>query len=164
MKLPLAIAGLSLLACAGLDPAGETGGKTGSTSDTVDTADDIPVIGAPDDVVIDDQDDGLVVTIDGSEATGWLLGVAWPAQSYEDEACKGSDDFCHPLDADGGTVDWCPQHEGEDGCTGIPQLYYRQGQVSLMLKPEVGLGCWAWGDEADYWSDCEAMGWDDSSY
>ncbi len=160
MRRVLAGLSLSLLACTGILPDES---KSTATDDAPD-GDEVPEIGAPDEVVLDDDDDGLLVDISGSEATGWLLGVAWPDQDYEDEACKSSGDICHPLDSDGGVVEWCDQHEGEEGCTGIPQLYYRQGQVSLMLKPEVGVGCWSWGDEADYWKDCEEESWDAGSY
>ena len=154
MKVQWILATLLLGGCPGGDDKGGGGGGGGGSN----------TILGPDDVVLNDTDAGLEVSIEGGTAANWKLGVVWAAQGYEEEACDGGDSVCHPLDASGGTLDWCSQHEGSEGCTGIPQLYYRQGQVSLMLKPKSGVGCWSWGDEADYWDGCEEMGWDPSSY
>jgi hypothetical protein len=140
------------------DDKGGKGGKGGKGDDG-----DVSITG-PDVVVIDDSDDGLSVDVQGGTATGWELGLVWEEQGYDDETCDGGSTICHPLDADGGTLDWCSQNQGSEGCTGIPQLYFRQGDVSLMIKPSTGLGCWAWGDEADHWPDCDETSWDPSSY
>ncbi|HND29524.1 MAG TPA: hypothetical protein PLA94_05970 [Myxococcota bacterium] len=121
-----------------------------------------PILG-PDNVAVDDGTGDLWVTIEGGSAPEWLLGAVWVGGEHVEEACDGDDTVCHSLGATGGALSFCNSHEGYDGCTGIPQLYYRQGRVSFMLKPKVGIGCWSWGNESSYWQECERTSWDTSA-
>jgi hypothetical protein len=123
---------------------------------------------APDEVVLDDRDAGIKVTITGGTATGWRFGAIWPAAELTDEGCLKERDVCHSLPAAGGLIPYCDgtDYVGTEACTGIPELYYREGAMTFVLIPAIGTGCWVWGDDADYYDafHCEKRKWDPSSY
>lgn len=126
--------------------------------------DQVPVIGEPSNVVLNDTSEGINITITDGAAAGWLFGNIYPDSSDFGEACLDDGDVCHELDSDGGTLAWCDR--GDEDCTSMAQLYWRTGEGSYVLIPTVGLGCFAWGDDADHWDalGCTVTSWDPSSY
>lgn len=165
--IPLVAVFTSSLACLGpgagdseLDPTGDT--DVDSNDSDGDRNDD--VVG-PSNVVLSEVDGGLRVTISGGIAPGWRLGAIHPRTDFYEEDCLDSSDLCHSLAPDGGVLRWCLGETPTDSCTAIAQLYYRQGKVSFVLKPSVGVGCWVWGEDASYYRDlgCQTMAWDPTS-
>lgn len=127
------------------------------------------IVDPPDTVELNDErngaDEGIQVDVLGGSAPGWLLGAAWPSYGFTDEGCLNDGDVCHTLGADGGfiVVDAC--EAPSDGTSCIPIDHYRLGSMTFVLKPSIGAGCWAWGDEAIYYAlDCEIVHWSNDSY
>jgi hypothetical protein len=82
--------------------------------------------------------------------------------------CQQSPQAHLGLWATGGVLGWdgiCSSPV--DGETCISQLYWRQGQMSFVIKPMIGTGCWAWGDDASTYVDawgCDLTSWAPDSY
>lgn len=128
------------------------------------------VVDAPSNVELNDQDGGLEVSITGGSAPGWRIGGVWTAQSLTDEGCLNEGDVCHTLGATGGFVDidLCSD-SGDvptDGKSCIPTDGYRLGQMTFVLRPSIGSGCWVWGTEPSYYDalDCTTTSWANDSY
>jgi hypothetical protein len=155
MRTFLPIALLLALACAGPD---------GAKDDTAASGDTLTVTG-PDNVTMNDTEDGLDITIDGGVATGWLFGAV--RDGHEAEACVDPEE-CHVLDVGGGHLDWqydC--EEPDDGSTCLAQLYYRASLLTYVVRPEVGTDCWTWGADTSYYTDtlgCAVTDWEPNSY
>ena len=149
-----------LTGCAAGEDKGGEAGEGGEGGET----DDLPVIGEPSNVTMDDSSDGVRITIEGSTASGWRFGNIYPDTDEYEEACLNDADTCHELGADGGSLDWCDRANEE--CSEMAQLYWRTGRASFVLIPAFGLGCFTWGDNADYWDSlgCTITGWNPSSY
>ena len=137
------------------------GGGNGGGDDTAA----VTVLG-PDDVIMDDSDNGLSIQVVGGSATGWRFGAVEPRVDLYEEGCREADDICHTLGASGGTLSWASDcGSNGDGSTCIAQLYWRQGQMSFVIEPTVGLGCWAWGDDAaELYPGCTITNWEPDSY
>jgi hypothetical protein len=150
-----------IVACSpdAIGPQGQDPSDTGAESP------DLPPIVGPDNVLMDDTSEGIEVTIRGGSAVGWKFGVAWPEQDFTDEACLGPS-ICHPLGANGGFVPFCEEDPATAGCSAIPQLYYRMDSMTYFLAPTVGLGCWVWGQETEYYAalGCVETRWEGNSY
>jgi hypothetical protein len=135
---------------------GAMAGCAGSDEATSETA-----VAGPDDVDLGGGQSELSIVITGGSAPGWELGILY--SDHVEYSCHDAGDTCFPLDADGGTVDWC---EGDDDtdCADLSAAAYVVGYFSFVLKPSVGLGCWSWGSDADYWDDlgCTQMDWSDN--
>jgi hypothetical protein len=128
------------------------------------------VVDAPSTVELNDQDSGMEVTITGGSAPGWRIGGVWTAQSLTDEGCLNEGDVCHTLAATGGffNIDLCSD-SGDvptDGKSCIPTDGYRLGQMTFVLLPSIGSGCWVWGSEPAYYDalECTTMTWSNESY
>lgn len=141
---------LWLLACAA-DPA---------PSDTALAVD------PPDDVQMNDEESGMQVDVIGGSAPGWLFGAVWPARDMTNEGCVSDTDVCHTLEATGGFFDLDTCDVPSDDVSCIPADYYRGGNMSFLLKPSIGTGCWAWGPEASYFDPlgCDVTDWANDSY
>jgi hypothetical protein len=155
--------GVLALACAAPENTDEEEDPFG-WGGTDDTDTEETEVGAPSDVVLDDSSSGITITIVDSTAPGWLLGNIYPAADDYGEACRDASDVCHEIGADGGSLSYC--ETADEDCTAMAQLYWRTGSGSFILLPTVGLGCFVWGDDADYWSDldCTVTAWSPSSY
>jgi hypothetical protein len=158
------------LACFGIGGAEESDSETPDTNDTndTDTHDTTDDVVGPSRVVLSETEDGsaLQVTIQGGVSAGWLLGAVYPAMDLYEEGCRDRGDVCHPLAPSGGDLTWCRGETPTEDCTAIAQVYWRIGNETVMLQPTVGVGCWVWGNDADYYADlgCEVADWDPSSF
>lgn len=137
------------LACAPTDGKPDTSGDDSGAS----------AILGPDLVTLDDTEEGLVVTIEGGDALAWLYGVIDPGLDYTAEGCRDATDTCHTLGPTGGTIAWGDCDTPTDGTTCIAQVSWRQGVLSHVVRPSTAIGCWAWGEDADYWTDCTETAW-----
>ena len=128
------------------------------------------VVDAPSSVELNDQDSGIEVTIVGGSAPGWRIGGVWTAQSLTDEGCLNDGDVCHTLGASGGffDIDLCSDSADvpTDGKSCIPTDGFRLGQMTFVLLPSIGSGCWVWGTEPAYYDAlaCATMTWENESY
>ncbi len=128
------------------------------------------VVDPPDSVELNDEvnggTEGIQVDVTGGSAPGWVLGAAWPSHGFTDEGCINEGDVCHTLGDGGGfiVIDTC--ETPDDGTSCIPADYYRLGDMTFVLKPSLGEGCWVWGDEPDYYAalHCEVTDWSNDSY
>jgi len=145
------------------DPAKDD--TTSPGGDTGDSDVDTTILG-PDDVVMNDSDAGLSVEVIGGSAASWHFGAIEPRVDLYEEGCREASEVCHTLDANGGLLSWASDcGSNSDGSTCIAQLYWRQGEMSFMIKPATGLGCWAWGnDAADLYPGCTITNWEPDSY
>ncbi len=143
----------TLLACGDDATSSDSGADSGTPGFTL--------VG-PDLVEVSDDSDGLHFAITGGNASSWELGVFFDAVGRHEEDCLTAGSICHTLGPTGGSLTWDGDCDApEDGKTCIAQLYYRQGQVTYMIRS--GDSCWAWGDDASVYGDalgCTITDWD----
>lgn len=120
----------------------------------------------PESVELNDKDGGVEIAVSGGSAPGWLLGAVLPERGFTSEGCLEDDDVCHALGASGGFVTIDPDAEPADGTTVIPVEDYRAGDMTFVLKPSIGSGCWTWGAEPIYYVSlgCSTEDWSNESY
>ncbi|MCB9763939.1 MAG: hypothetical protein H6739_29485 [Alphaproteobacteria bacterium] len=149
----------TLLACVGSKSSSDTGEAPGQ------------ILG-PDLVVMDDEDHGLIVTVTGGAASSWQFGASRVGFEYGDfdwerEGCLNGDDVCHTLEDGYNLIEWLGEYcdPPQDGATCMPRVFYRTSELTYVIKPTRGLGCWTWGaDTGPYRSaGCEVVSWSGSS-
>ncbi len=122
----------------------------------------------PDAVVMSDRSDGLHITIQGGNATGYEFGGFLPGNGTQGERClDDSQTICHPLSASGGFIPWSGECAvATPGRTCVPQFYYRTGSMSFVLRANASSRCWTWGDNTAVYTQqgCERVSWNPSSY
>lgn len=132
--------------------------------DTALPSDERIVVGEPGNVTLTLAGAGLVIEIAGSTTTGWSFGNIVEDADLWNEACLDSSDVCHALEAEGGTLAWCSS--GTEDCTAMAPQYWASGLVSYVLIPDLGTGCFTWGDRSDYWKSlgCSVTSWDPAAH